>query len=213
MTADRKRIAAENKMTYDILTETAGKYPNKPAIIEIGLDGKPDRTLTFKELEEYINQIANYFRSLGLKKGDCIALFLENSAESFAVYLGLEKIGVISALLNNNLRGASLTHCVNVVEAVGVIFTASLSQAVEEVLDEVDPKVKTMCYSVCGESCFSECKNLASVLEGVSKDPPPLRKDKSGKGIANLVILFFTLPSPIIIENLAQIIRFSSLDI
>ncbi len=169
-------------MTFDILRNCW----NKPAIIEIGLDGKPDRTLTFKELEEYINQVSNYFRSLGLKKGDCIALFLENSAESLALYLGLEKIGVISALLNHNLRGASLVHCVKVVEAVGVIFSAPLSQAVEEVLDEVDHKVKTMCYSVCGESSFSESKNLTSVLESVSKDPPPVLKDQSGRGRAIL---------------------------
>ncbi len=69
-----------------------------------------------------------------------------------------------------------------VVDAVGLIFTASLSQAVQTVLDEVDPKVKAMCFSVCGESPFEEAKNLASVLEGVSTDPPPVRKDNSVRG-------------------------------
>ncbi len=187
MITARKRKSAEQKMTYEFLSETAKKYSDKPAVIEIGLNGKPDRKVTFNELEDYVNQVANYFSSLGLKKGDSVALFLENSVESFALYLGLQKIGVISALLNHNLRGASLVHCIEVVDAVGLIFTASLSQAVQTVLDEVDPKVKAMCFSVCGESPFEEAKNLASVLESVSKEPPPLRKDKSIRGACSFV--------------------------
>lgn len=183
MVTAKKRKAAEQKMTYQFLTETAKKFPDKPAIIEIGINGNSDRKLTFKELEEYVNQVANYFSSVGLKKGDCIALFLENSVESFALYLGLEKIGVISALLNHNLRGASLLHCIKTVDALGLVFTASLSQAVEDVLDELDPTVKAMCYSVYGESSFTESKNLTSVLESVSKAAPPLRKDKSIRGV------------------------------
>ncbi len=51
--------AATNKMVYEYFADTATKYPNKPALIAIGLNGRQDRTLTFQQLEDYINQIAN----------------------------------------------------------------------------------------------------------------------------------------------------------
>ena len=94
------RKMSKNKMTVDFMTETASRYPDKVAIHAIGIDGEPDRKLTFRELERYINKVANYFKGCGLKKGDSVALFLENSPESLALYFGLAKIGVISALFN-----------------------------------------------------------------------------------------------------------------
>ena len=91
-------------MTVNYLTETASKYPNKVAIHAIGFEGEPDRTQTFRELERNENKVANYFKGCGLKKGDSVALFLENSHETIALYHGLAKVGVISALININLR-------------------------------------------------------------------------------------------------------------
>lgn len=176
------RKIAENKMVYEYLTETAQKVPNKTAIVGIGLDGEPDRTLTFRELEEYINQIANYFKACGLKKGDRVAVFLENCPESYALYLGLAKIGVISALINTNLRGTSLTHCVKVSESVGLVFSSTLSEAVCGVLSELDPAVRGACFSVGGAGTVPEAKRLEDVLKGVSKQPPPPIKDKSVNG-------------------------------
>ena len=177
-----KRKVSENKMTVDYLTETASKYPNKVAIHAIGIDGEPDRTLTFRELERYVNKVANYFKGCGLKKGDTVALFLENSPESYALYLGLAKIGVISALININLRRESLLHCIKVSECVGVVFSASLSDAISTVLQELEPAIKDICYSVCGESSVPEAKSLEVELENVSSEPPPPVKDKSVNG-------------------------------
>lgn len=169
-------------MTFEFMTDTVQKNPNKVAITEIGVDGKPDRSLTFKELEEYINQVANFFTTIGLKKGDCVVLFLENSADFLALYLSLEKIGVISALINHNLRGASLLHCLKIAESSGLIFSGSLSDAVNQVLSEIDPAIKSMCYSVGEKSSIPDVEYLASKLENVSKESPPLLEDRSTNG-------------------------------
>ena len=170
---------SKNKMAVDFMTETASRYPDKVAIHAIGIDGEPDRKLTFRELEKYINKVANYFKGCGLKKGDSVALFLENSPESLALYLGLAKIGVISALINVNLRRESLVNCIKVSECVGVVFSVSLSDAISAVLPKLDPSIKDACYSVCGESSVPEAKSLEVELEKVSSEPPPPVKDKS----------------------------------
>ena len=175
---------AQTKMVYNYLTETAEKFPDKIAIVSIGLNGEPDRTLTFRELEEYINQIANYFLSCGLQKGDCVAVFLENSPESYAVYLGLAKIGVISSMINTNLRSNSLTHCLKICKCVGLVFSSHLGEAVCGVLPELDPALREQCYCVGGHSTVPEAKRLEDVLGGVSKQPPPPVKDRSVFGEA-----------------------------
>ncbi len=177
-----KRKTSERKMVFDFLSETAAKFPNKPAIISIGLDGESDRTLTFSQLEDYINQIANFFRSTGVKKGDCIALFLENSPESYALYLGLAKLGAISALINTKLRQESLLHCIKVSSCRGLVLSSSLGEAVREVWEDLDPGVRDHAYSVGGDAGVGGVTQLEGLLESVSKTPPPPREDRSVNG-------------------------------
>lgn len=72
----------------DRFREMARKYPNKVAIIF------EDRQITFRELDELSNRIANVVRASGLRHGDAVAVFMENSLEYLAVFLGLCKLGV-----------------------------------------------------------------------------------------------------------------------
>jgi solute carrier family 27 fatty acid transporter 1/4 len=74
-------------------------------------------------MEDYSNRIANlFYNKYNLRKGDCIALFLENKPEYVGIWLGMSKIGVISALINTNLRTDSLLHSINIAKAKVLIF-------------------------------------------------------------------------------------------
>lgn len=78
-------------------------------------------------MENYSNKVANLFsKKFNLKKGDCVALFLENKPEYIGMWLGLSKIGVISALINSNLKKAPLIHSINVVQPKCVVYGADL---------------------------------------------------------------------------------------
>ena len=70
--------------------------------------------------------MANYFESLGYKKGDSVALFMENRPEFVTIWLGLAKIGVVPAFINYNLRHESLVHSVKVANCKAIIFGAEL---------------------------------------------------------------------------------------
>ena len=78
----------------DRFKETVRKYPNKVAIIF------EDRQITFRELDELSNKIANILRSSGLRHGDSAAIFMENSLEYLPVFLALCKIGVTGERVN-----------------------------------------------------------------------------------------------------------------
>lgn len=77
----------------DRFKETVRKYPNKVAIIF------EDRQITFRELDDLSNRIANILRSGGLRHGDSAAMFMENSLEYLAVFLALCKLGVTGQLV------------------------------------------------------------------------------------------------------------------
>ena len=64
-------------------------------------------------MEDYATKVARLFQEkYKLKKGDCAALYLENKPEFIGICLGLCKLGVISALINTNLRNQSLKHVI-----------------------------------------------------------------------------------------------------
>lgn len=67
------------------------------------------------------------FKSHGYRKGDSVALMLENRPEFVCMWLGLSKLGIITALINYNLRQSSLLHSVNVAKCQAFIFGAELT--------------------------------------------------------------------------------------
>lgn len=79
------------------------------------------------QVEEYSNRIANVFKSHGYKKGDIVALFLENKPEFICTWLGLAKLGVIVPLINTNQRLNSLVHSITIAKSQAVIFGTELS--------------------------------------------------------------------------------------
>ena len=70
---------------------------------------------------------------LNLKKGDCVALMLENKPEYVASWLGLSKIGVISALINTNIKGQPLLHSIKLVEPKALIYSVSLKENIDTI--------------------------------------------------------------------------------
>jgi solute carrier family 27 fatty acid transporter 1/4 len=102
----------------DTFQQTAEKHRDKVAFIF------EDKCWTFEEVEYFSNKVGNYFQSIGYKKGDVVALFMENRPELVFFWLGLAKIGVISSLVNYNLRKESLAHCISIVNAKGLVYSS-----------------------------------------------------------------------------------------
>ena len=80
------------------------------------------RELNWQEFNALSNQYANAFKSQGLVRGDTVCIMMENRIEFLALLVGLNKLGVTAGLLNTNLTGRSLQHCISVIEAKKCIF-------------------------------------------------------------------------------------------
>ena len=71
-----------------------------------------DETLTYAQVDRRSNQVARALRDhLGLRQGDCVAIFMGNEPAYIWLWLGLIKLGCAMACLNYNIRGKSLLHC------------------------------------------------------------------------------------------------------
>ncbi|WOJ93862.1 acyl-CoA synthetase [Congregibacter variabilis] len=81
-------------------SETAILYPHKPAIIM----GDSGAMVTYRELDERSNQAAQLFRSLGLDKGDHIALMMENRREYLEICWGAQRAGLIYTPISSHLQ-------------------------------------------------------------------------------------------------------------
>ena len=76
------------------------------------------RSLTFTQLNEGANRIAHAALAMGLKGGDVVALMMDNCPEFPMVWLGLAKVGIVTALLNTAARGRILKHALDQTAAV-----------------------------------------------------------------------------------------------
>jgi citronellyl-CoA synthetase len=111
------RLKKEKPLTVGkIIERQAHKRPDKNLILF------ENRAITYKEFNEAANRYADLFSSRGFVKGDTVALLMENRPEYLIIHAGLSKIGVVPALVNNNIRGKVLARALNIVEAKALII-------------------------------------------------------------------------------------------
>jgi fatty-acyl-CoA synthase len=103
-----------------VVENLAEKFGDAPALLS-------DReSFTYRELAARSNRYARWALAQGVRKGDTVCLMMPNRPEFLAVWLGVTRIGGVVALINTNLTGMALAHCVNVVEPKHIIVAAEL---------------------------------------------------------------------------------------
>ena len=88
---------------FDMIDEIAKKSPDKLAMLHVDRE-KVERRITFKDLKRGSNQCANYFKSLGIKRGDRVMLVLKRHYQFWYAILGLNKLGAIGIPATNQLQ-------------------------------------------------------------------------------------------------------------
>jgi fatty-acyl-CoA synthase len=96
-------------------------------------------SFTFRELAERSNRYARWALSQRLLVDETVCLLMPNRPEYLAIWLGVTRVGCVVALLNTNLRGLALAHCINIVKPKHIIIAAELVDAFERAAALVDP--------------------------------------------------------------------------
>ncbi|MCP9757835.1 long-chain-acyl-CoA synthetase [Aquitalea sp. S1-19] len=80
-----------------------------------------DETLSYARVNACVNQYAHALYTLGIRKGDAVALVMENRPEYFIVWFALNKLGAVCGFINTHLTGTPLRHALAATEARAVI--------------------------------------------------------------------------------------------
>ena len=101
------------KTLYRVLSKTAQKFPQRPAVTFQLMSGPKDpaETMTWSQLHSKTTQAANMFRALGVGPSDVVAYILPNSNETVLTLLGGAVAGIvnpINPLLEHEQMGAIL---------------------------------------------------------------------------------------------------------
>lgn len=108
--------------------------PNKPAYIMAG----SGETVTFGQLESRSNQIAHAFRTLGLKHGDTLAIFAENSPRYFEICWAAQRSGLYFVCISSRLTTPEVEYIIKDSGARLLIASAGLKTVAEEVTGVTD---------------------------------------------------------------------------
>ena len=76
-----------------------------------------DSTLTYSEVNKHANRIAHWAISQNIHTNGVVALMMENRPEFIAIWIGLNKIGVVTAFINYTLTGRALEHVLKISQA------------------------------------------------------------------------------------------------
>ena len=118
---------------FDVIDKLGRQKPNRRAMLHISEDGT-ERTFTFKDMKKESARAANYFKSLGIKRGDKVMLVLKRHYQFWFAILGLHKLGAIAIPATNQLLAKDFTYRFNSANVKAILCTADgqVADAVDE---------------------------------------------------------------------------------
>jgi fatty-acyl-CoA synthase len=177
-----KSIAPDSpNLICDDLQAAVAEWRDRPALT---FEGK---TVTYGEMDAIANRYAHWARSLNLRRGQTVALFMPNRLEYLPIWYGLSKVGVIAALINNQLSGQALAHCLNISGAAQVIVDSETSPVFEGAKSLLD---KPMQQWVLGLA-HGDQRDLGQALKSCSQLPPD-RSVREGMTAHDTALLIYT---------------------
>jgi len=108
---------------FDLVDELSRREPEKLAMLHIAKD-MTERRFTFTDMRKLSSQCANYFASLGIKKGDRVMLILKRHYQFWIAMLGLNKLGAIAIPAVDQLQEHDLEYRFDSAGVSAIVCTA-----------------------------------------------------------------------------------------
>ena len=122
-----KKLTFKNQdkfnFAFDVIDRLGTEQAGKLAMLHLDRK-KTERRFTFGDLKRASAQAANYFRSLGIKRGDRVLLILKRHYQFWIAILGLMKLGAVAIPAPNQLREHDITYRLNRAEIKAILCTA-----------------------------------------------------------------------------------------
>ena len=113
------------KLIHHFLEVSAARLPEKVALVH-----GPVRA-SYDEINSRANSLAHYFTSTGVRRGDRVALLMENSVEYVVAYYGIMKAGAVAVPLNSDLKPEGLRNAINDLETRVLISSSRFEKIIQ----------------------------------------------------------------------------------
>ncbi|MDH5521447.1 MAG: AMP-binding protein, partial [Acidimicrobiia bacterium] len=133
----------------DTLSAMARAQPDKTAIID-DRPGGPVRSMTYRELNGYVNRLANGLLSLGVEPGDSIMWVGQNSIEVSAFSHAARKIGTVSVPLNYRLTDEESMYVITNSDSVLVFADAPYADMLDRIRSRIPAVDNVVIFSGAG---------------------------------------------------------------
>ncbi len=171
---------------FDLVDRLAGREPDKLAMLHISQD-KTERRFTFRDMKKASAQCANYFLSLGIKKGDRVMLVLKRHYQFWFAMLGLNKIGAIAIPAVNQLQEHDFEYRFNAAGVTAILCTADGDTAHQ--VDIASQKCPNLKHKIIVNG---EREGWRSFDEEYKRYSTHYERGKDAPGGDDLMLMFFT---------------------
>jgi fatty-acyl-CoA synthase len=170
-------------MLGDFIEQQVDLHAQKPFIVFEGHE------TSYAEFDARANQFAHWGLSVGLRPGDSVALFMGNRPDYIAFWAGMSKIAVRTALINYNLAGPGLAHCISVASARVLVMEPDLSPAYEAARAEL--KLDLGVWTLGPGAAPAGANPLEPVLPSMSSSRPD-RSHRAGLKVTEIALYIYT---------------------
>lgn len=128
-----------------------------------------DTTVSYSQLNDLTNKVANLLYNLGVRKGDKVSVYLPNMPEYVYLYLGIPKIGAVTGPVNSLFKAREVKFVVNHSEAKIIVTIPKFMEVINEIKNDLTnvEKIITIGGSV------DDTLNFWELMEKTSKSNPP----------------------------------------
>ncbi len=118
---------------YDVVDELGTNKPDRLAMVYLSEDGT-ERRFTFQDFKRESARAANYFKAMGIKRGDRVMLVLKRHYQFWFALLGLHKLGAVAIPATNQLLAKDFAYRFGAADVRAVLCTAdgNVADAVDE---------------------------------------------------------------------------------
>ena len=131
------RNADRFNFAFDCVDAIAAKHPEKLAMLHLDRD-KTERRFTFEDVSRASSRAANYFKALGIKRGDRVMLVLKRHYQFWFAILGLHKLGAVAVPATNLLQEHDFSYRFNAAGISAILCTADGDTAHQVEIAEKD---------------------------------------------------------------------------
>jgi fatty-acyl-CoA synthase len=159
--------ALPKRLLFHVIEDLAQTSPDAPALI------CSDECLTYAALAARANAYARWAIAQKIGQGETVCLMMANRPEYMAIWLGLSAMGLVVALINTQLRGQSLAHCIDAVAPTHLIIAGEFAEHLQSISASLQSRPTI--WSHTGGDAFPRIDDAVAGLPGNALSPSERR--------------------------------------